>query len=155
MSTDPRPLPATYAAIVFKGPDLDPQLISAILDTEPTLSYRRGEDHVVAGKPLQRQFGIWIYSTKNRVQSTSLKQHLAALERIIIGEISPWPERALGKVQDLMKEPGMEFRVDVFWYGAADAKLPEISRSFRYVVSAAGGTIETDFHRDDEATEAA
>ncbi len=76
MSTDPRPLPVTYAAIVFKGENLDPDLVSAIMEREPTLSYRRGETYSVKGRAQERRFGLWVYSTRNLVASGSLKEHL-------------------------------------------------------------------------------
>ncbi|MFC5556665.1 DUF4279 domain-containing protein [Methylobacterium iners] len=155
MSTEPRPLPATYAAIVFKGVDLEPELISAMLEAPPTLSYRRGDRYIIKDKPAERKFGLWVYSTRNMLNSTSLEEHLAALERILIGDVSLSPSRSLEKIQDLTKDCSITFRIDIFWYGRAGAKLPEVSRSFQYVVSAARGTIEMDLHRDDESTIAA
>ncbi|WP_165937807.1 DUF4279 domain-containing protein [Methylobacterium segetis] len=154
-STDSRPLPATYASVVFQGVDLDPELISAIMETSPTLSYKRGDTYRIKHEIRERQFGLWVYSTRNVVHSSSLKKHLAALERLVIGEFSQWPNKTLAKIQALVNESDIKFRVDVFWYGAADSELPEISRSFHYVVTEAGGTVETDFHRDGETTQAA
>lgn len=155
MSTDQRPLPATYAAAVFKGDDLDPELISAIMDRPPTLSYRRGDRYTVRGKDVERHFGLWVFSTRNIVRSASLKQHLAVLENLIIGTVSAWPDKTLGKIRDLVSTQDVQFRVDIFWYGAKGAELPKISRSFQYVVFEAGGTVETDFHRDGDETQAA
>lgn len=153
--TDPRPLPATYAAVVFQGADLSPDLISAIMDRQPTLAYSKGESYTINGKRSQRRFGLWIYSTRNKVHSASLKKHLAVLESLILGDVSPWPDRRLGKIQELLKNHSIQFRVDVFWYGEAGSEFPEISRSFQYVVEAAGGTLEMDFHRDPSKDQAA
>lgn len=155
MSTELTPLPDTYAAIVFKGEDLKPELVSSILDMKPTLSYSRGEHYSIKGKDLERKFGLWVYSTRNKVHSNSLKKHLGALEKIILGDISPWPNTSLPKIKELLQSYRVEFRVDVYWYGDAESKFPEISRSFYHVLSEAGGSVATDFHRDGEETVAA
>lgn len=153
--TDPRPLPATYAAIVFQGDNLNSELVSAIMDRQPTLSYQKGDKYQIKGRQSERRSGLWVYSTKNIVHSTSLKKHLAILESLILGTISLWPDKRLGKIQSLLKDNSIQFRVDIFWYGPADSRPPEISQSLQYVVTEAGGTIEVDFHRDSDQHRAA
>lgn len=155
MNTELRPLPDTYAAIVFKGECLEPEIITSILDVNPTLSYKRGDLYSIKNRKLERKFGLWIYSTKNKVHSNSLKRHLEALEKVILGDLSPWPNKSLPKIRELLQNSGIEFRVDVYWYGSAESKFPEISRSFLYAVREAGGSVETDFHRDGEEIAAA
>ena len=123
-SAKPRPLPATYAAAVFQGIDLDPDLVSAIMEADPTLSYRRGDSYKIKGQDRERKFGLWVYSTRNMVHSNSLRRHLALLEKLIIGDISPWPNKTLGKIRSLVSTSDVKFRIDLFWYGAADSDLP-------------------------------
>ncbi len=155
MSTDPRPLPVTYAAIVFKGEHLDPDLVSAIMEREPTLSYRRGETYSVKGQAQERRFGLWVYSTRNLVASGSLKKHLEALEIAILGLRSAWSEKRWLKMKALVEAQGVELRIDVFWYGPAGTEFPHISLSFQHLIDEAGGTIQTDFHRDEDETQVA
>lgn len=125
------------------------------MEKRPTLSYGRGDKYTVKGKEAERRFGLWVYSTRNLVHSASLKQHLAVLENLVLGTVSQWPDKTLPKIKDLVDTQGVQFRVDVFWYGARGVELPKISRSFEYVISRAGGTVETDFHRDGDETQAA
>ncbi|GAB6844384.1 hypothetical protein JCM2811A_33860 [Methylorubrum rhodinum] len=155
MSTDPRPLPVTYAAIVLKGEHLDPDLVSAIMEREPTLSYRRGDTYSVKGREQERRFGLWVYSTRNIVASGSLKKHLEALEIAILGLRSAWSEKRWLKMKALVEDQGVELRIDVFWYGPAQSEFPHISLSFQHLIDEAGGSIQTDFHRDEDATQVA
>lgn len=154
-SSESRRLPATYVALNFKGESLDLDLVSSIMGIGPTLSYRKGDQYEIKGKSKQRQFGLWVYSTRNSLQSDSLKRHLEVVEVLIIGSKASWPYRRIGKIKSLVRGRKAEFRVDVFWFGSQGSELPKISLSFETIVTMAGGTIQTDFHRDGDAVRAA
>ena len=149
-----RPL-ATYAAVVFKSHDLDPEFVSTIVGRSPTLSFRRGDLYNVNGASQNRRFGMWLYSTRNIIKSERLEVHLEVIEEVLIGTNSAWPDSRLNKIRALVVDQSAQLRVDVFWFGNGEAPFPKISRSFDQVVTMAGGTVERDFHSDGETVEAA
>ena len=157
MKSDPRPLPATYAAICFKGVMLDPAFVSCVMETEPTFSYKKGDLYNLPRRSSERKrsFGIWIYSTRNVIKSSSLKTHITVIEDKILGAKSVHPYIRLEKINSMVSTHGLELAVDVYWYGAYLAKLPTLSQSLYAVVAMAGGEVHTDFQTDCEAYEVA
>lgn len=155
MSTEPSNLPSVYAAVVFTGESLDPDLVSTMLETPPTLQYRKGDPYTVNSVSQVRRVGLWVYSTRNRVISDSLKKHLEVIEELLIGTKSAWQDSRLSKIKDFVDGKRVCLRVDIYWHGGETSALPKISKSLEQVVEMAGGKIEEDFHRNGDAVEAA
>lgn len=155
MKSETRHLPATYAALVFSGTSFDPQIVTAIVGTPPTLSYACGSKYLIKNTVKTRKTSLWVYSTRNIVETDDLGKHLKIIEELLIGSKAVLASSSPSKIKDLIEEGGIDLRVDVFWYGAENSSLPRVSRSFEQVVSTAGGIVATDFHRDGDAIEAA
>ena len=121
------------------------------MEVTPTLSYTKGEKFIV-GNDLgeqTRKVGLWIFSTRNKVRSVSLKEHLGVIEELLLGRQSVYPYIKLEKIRALASNH-VKLSIDVFWHGAHNSKLPIISQSFNAVVTMAGGEIFEDFQRDEE-----
>jgi hypothetical protein len=153
MRTEPRHLPSTYAAVVFKGEALDPDLVSSMLETNPTLKYRKGDAYTINDVSQVRRVGLWVYSTRNQVISDSLKKNLEVIEELLIGAKSAWQNSRLSKIKNFVESEKVQLRVDIYWHGEQGSTLPKISKSFQQVVEMAGGAIEEDFHRNGDAIE--
>ncbi len=152
MTLETRHLPATYASIRFSGDTLDPDVITNMIGVGPTLSYRKGERFVAGRRRVeqQRTFGLWLYSTRDIGMSDSIESHLERIEELLLGSISMWSCSKLRIISTFSAENAVDLNVSLFWYGAAGSAFPDVSKSFKAIVALAGGTYETDFHRDEE-----
>src|SRR6516225_4425885 len=74
-----------FATLRFAGDALDPEEISRVIKETPALAYKRGQSY----RPGQRspeiigKTGVWFFSTKRKIQSSELTDHLNALERLV------------------------------------------------------------------------
>jgi hypothetical protein len=74
-----------FATLRFAGDALDPDEITSVIKEYPTRAHRKGElfrpgprSPEVTGKT-----GIWYFSTRRKIESNDLADHLNALERLI------------------------------------------------------------------------
>lgn len=138
-----------FATLQFTGDQLDPCVMTAALDLEPTFSVRKGQvyRHGRREREYVGRTGVWNLSTREMVRSPRLQDHLDFLG----GLLSARSER-LDEIRTLVRDHGYWAGVSCFWSGPAEAAEPTVAASFRKLVARMGGEIETDFHREDEAT---
>jgi hypothetical protein len=135
-----------FASLRFIGDQLQPGRLSDILDTSPTIAYRRGEMFKkVRGHEVRGRTGLWLLSSKGRVDSTDLNDHLDYLLSFL------FPDHAsdrLHSLRELMREDGIEADVGCFWYGKYGAPPPVIRDDIRESFARLPAEIETDFDTD-------
>jgi len=137
---------STNAGLRFMGDRLEPQRVTALLGTEPTVAYRKGE---IARPGTRYKFrgrtGLWWVSSSRRVSSTDLKDHLGYLIGILFPDGKP---DLVEPLRLLMAEDGLKADVDCFWYGEHGAQPPEIPDYIRQLFARLPAPIETDYDTD-------
>ncbi len=115
-----------FATLRFAGDALDPDEISDVVEERPTKAHRKGEIYrpgprspAVTGKT-----GIWYFSTRRKIQSTDLSDHLNLLEKLI----SPFgdQDRRLKQLRDIMERRNLQAHVTLFWRGPSGVQRPSI-----------------------------
>jgi hypothetical protein len=115
-----------FATLRFAGDALDPDEISSVINERPTRAHRKGEifrpgprSPEVTGKT-----GIWYFSTRRKIQSNDLGDHLNALERLI----SPFGDQdnRLKELRDIMERRNLQAHVTFFWRGPPGVQHPTI-----------------------------
>jgi Domain of unknown function (DUF4279) len=115
-----------FATLRFAGDALDPDEISGVIKERPTRAHRKGEifrpgprSPEITGKT-----GIWYFSTRRKIQSNDIGDHLSALERLI----SPFGDQnnRLKELRDIMERRNLQAHVTVFWRGPPGGKHPTI-----------------------------
>jgi Domain of unknown function (DUF4279) len=116
-----------FATLRFAGDALEPDEISSVIKERPSRAYRKGEifrpgprSPEVTGKT-----GMWYFSTRRKIQSNDLADHLNALERLI----SPFGDRdgRLKELRDIMERRNLQAHVTFFWRGPPGVQRPSIS----------------------------
>ena len=135
-----------YASLRFLGDRLAPERISAILGAEPPTAYRIGEVFKQSrGHEVRGRTGLWLLSTRGRIDSTDLEVHFAYL----LGVLFPGGAKKVAEsVRALMAEDGLEADVGCFWYGEHGAKLPAIPDVIHAAFAEIGAVVEPDFQTD-------
>ena len=145
MRSDPGTL-KTYASLRFMGAKLEPAWISGLLGVQPKTAYRKGEIYKRSrGHEVRGRTGLWLVSSKERVNSPDLNDHLANLLGILFPADRPDLPQSL---RALMQREGLEADVTCFWYGEHGATPPEVPEAARAAFAQIGATIETDFDTD-------
>jgi hypothetical protein len=129
------------------GDGLEPDRISAVLDTDPTLAYRKSEIYkrTRTGHEVRGRSGMWLLSTRRRFDSLELSDHFEELLGVLFPEGS---SRLIEPLRELMQRDGLEADVTCFWHGEHGARPPEIREEVRAAFAKIGATIETDFQTD-------
>jgi hypothetical protein len=75
----------TFATLRFAGDGLEPEEISRVVKESPTLADKKGQSYRPGPRSpkITGKTGVWYFSTKRKVQSNDLADHLNALERLI------------------------------------------------------------------------
>ena len=134
------------AGLNFAGDRLQPDRISALLGTEPTIAYRKGEIYKRSrGQEVRGRTGLWRLTTRGRLASAELNEHLAYLLEILFPAGSA---KFIEPLRALMREFDLEADIDCFWYGEHGATPPEVPEEIRAAFAQIGATIETDFDTD-------
>src|SRR5271154_4379326 len=138
---------STFATVRFSGDRLEPESVTAIVGTTPTLSYRKGETYRTgpSGQKAKGRTGVWYLSTRRIVTSQQLADHLDHIVNVISPSTGPDHVPAL---QDLMAKYGIEADISCFWYGEHGATAPLIPEEIRAAFARLGATIELDFDTD-------
>lgn len=135
-----------YASLRLMGDRLEPDRVSAVLGTTPTLAYRKGEIYKRSrGHDIRGRSGLWLLSTRRRFESVELDDHFAQLLEVLFPAGSTHLTEPL---RALMREDGLEADVTCFWYGEHGAAPPVIPEATRAAFARIGATIETDFQTD-------
>ena len=147
-TTDTREgLPRAFATLRFSGDRLDPDGLTHLLGTRPTLAYRKGEAYRrdPSGRVARGRTGVWYLSTRKAVRGSELSAHL----RYLVGLITPAGDPGrLNCLRDLILNNGLEADVSCFWHGAAKAGYPSIPRFATEFFAKLPARIETDFATD-------
>jgi hypothetical protein len=115
-----------FATLRFAGDALDPDEISSVIKERPTRAHRKGEifrpgprSPEVTGKT-----GIWYFSTRRKIRSDNLADHLNALERLI----SPFGDQGnrLKELRDIMERRNLQAHVTFFWRGPPNVQRPSV-----------------------------
>lgn len=134
----------TFATLRFAGDALEPDEISRIVKERPTRAYRKGEPYRPGPRSpeITGKTGVWYFSTKRRVQSRNLADHLDALERLI----APFGDQdaRLKELRDVMEQRNLKAHVTVFWRGRPGAQPPSITSD----ATAALGRLPADIEPD-------
>jgi hypothetical protein len=106
-----------YATLSINSGELDPQVITAHLDTEPTDLTFKGQ---LASAYSQRMYvlNLWRLSSKNHVNSRDLRDHLEWL----FDKIEPRRDRI-----ESLRQLGCVFRVWCYWLSKEGHGGPEFS----------------------------
>jgi hypothetical protein len=135
-----------FASLRFKGDRLEPSRMTEVLEAAPTTAYRKGEVYKRnRGHEARGRTGLWMLSSKGRVLSANLDDHLRYLLAILFA--SDW-DRRLRRLRDLMREEEIEADVTCFWYGGAGAQPPVIPPDVRAALARLPAAIVTDFETD-------
>jgi hypothetical protein len=135
-----------YASLRFMGDRLEPEQLTALLGTEPTLAYRKGEIYKRSrGHEIKGRSGLWLLTTRRRFDSLRLQDHFEELLNVLFPE---GDDRLIEPLRALMKRDDLESNVTCFWYGEHGATAPEIAEETRTAFAEIGATIETDFQTD-------
>jgi hypothetical protein len=138
---------STFATLRFSGDRLEPESVTAIVGTAPTLSYRKGETYRTgpSGEKAKGRTGVWYLSTRRIVTSRQLADHLDHILNVISPSTGPDHVPAL---RDLMANDELEAEMSCFWHGTAGALAPDIPAGIRKAIEHLGATIELDFDTD-------
>jgi hypothetical protein len=134
-----------FASLRLIGDRLEPDRVSEILGTKPTIAYKKREIYkMTRGREVRGRIGLWLVSSEGQVDSKNLNDHLDYLLRIIFpGDIGK-----LDRLHSLMSELGIEADVTCFWWGSAGAKPPVIRDDIRARFARIPAPIECDFDTD-------
>src|SRR5690349_21998216 len=74
-----------FATLRLAGDALDPDEITRIVKERPTRAYRKGQRYRSGphGPEETGKTGVWFFSTRRKIPSKDLADHLNALERLI------------------------------------------------------------------------
>jgi len=130
------------------GDRLEPGRVSEILSAVPTTAYRKGEVYKrAAGREALGRTGLWLLSSRGRVASSDLGDHLRYLLRVLFPDGSDEPVEGL---RELLRDESAEADVGCFWYGEPGARPPTIPRDVSAALARLPARIETDFHKSSE-----
>jgi hypothetical protein len=138
-----------FATLRFAGDALEPDEISSVIKERPTRAHRKGEIF----KPGRRspevtgKTGIWYFSTRRKIQSNDLVDHLNALERLI----SPFGDQdsRLGELHDIMARRNLRAHVTFFWRGPPGVQHPSIPSSSTATLRRLPADVEPDVETED------
>jgi Domain of unknown function (DUF4279) len=137
--------PKAFASLRFKGDRLDPRRVTEILHADPTTAYRKGEIYKRSrGHEVRGRTGIWLLSSKGRVQSSDLNDHLRYLLTVLFPSNS---SDRVNNLRDMLHDGHIEADVNCFWYGAPGTSSPMIPSNIRTALDQIPARIETDFHK--------
>jgi hypothetical protein len=115
-----------FATLRFAGDALDPDEISRVMKEQPTRAYRKGQKYRTGphGPDIVGKTGVWYFSTRRKIRSKDLIDHLEALVRLV----SPFADngKRLGELRDIMERENLKAHVTCFWRGPPGADTPSI-----------------------------
>jgi Domain of unknown function (DUF4279) len=140
---------STFATLRFAGDALDPEEISSVLKENPTHAYKKGESYRPGPRSpeITGKTGVWFLSTKRKIQSNDVVDHLNALERII----SPFGDQdnRLKQIREIMNRKNIQAHVTFFWRGRPGARHPSIPSVATDTLRRLPADIEADIDTED------
>ena len=134
-----------FATSRFAGDALDPDEISRVVEEEPTRAYRKGQRYRPGPRSpeITGKTGVWYFSTKRRIPSEDLTDHLDALVRLIFPFANK--DKRLRELRDIMERENLQAHVTCFWRGPSGANRPSISSVVTRALQRLPADIEVDF----------
>jgi hypothetical protein len=127
--SEPRTAVKTFASLRFKGDRLEPERVTEILDAAPTTSYRKGDVYKRSrGHAVQGRTGLWLLSSKGRVSSADLNDHLEYFVALLFPAGS---EERVRRLRELMRDGQVEADIGIFWHGEPGTSPPIVPASIR------------------------
>ncbi|MFL5266281.1 MAG: hypothetical protein ACJ8AH_06710 [Stellaceae bacterium] len=139
----------TFATLRFAGDALDPDEISCIVKEKPTRAFKKGETYRPGPRSPEiiGKTGVWYFSTKHKIQSQNLADHLNALERLISPSVDQ--DSRLKELREIMERGNLEAHATLFWRGPAGAQQPSIPSAATAALRRLPADIEPDFANED------
>lgn len=133
-----------FATLRFVGDALDPDEISGVVKEKPTRAHRKGEKYQPGPRSSEvtGKTGIWYFSTRRKIQSNDLSDHLSVLERLV----SPFgdQESRLRQLCDIIERRNLQAHVTFFWRGPPGVRHPSIPLIATAALSRLPADIELD-----------
>jgi len=134
-----------FATLRFAGDALDPDEISHIVNEKPTRAYRKGQKYRSGpyGPEVIGKTGVWYFSTRRKIFSKDLADHLSALERLI----APFgdKDKRLKELRAIMERENLQAHVTCFWRGSPGTPKPFISSAATAALRRLPADIKPDF----------
>ena len=146
--SDPRCAIATFATFRLSGDQLDPDAVSATLDAQPTIAYRKGARYFAGPRSgyLLGRTGVWYLSTKGLVSGLDPVGHLSYLVQVLDGLSQDQPK--LAALRQLMDRDRLQADASLFWHGNAGASFPTVPSGLAHVFEAIPAPLHCDFDTD-------
>jgi hypothetical protein len=134
-----------FATLRFAGDALDPDEITRVIKERPTRAYRKGQEYRSGphGPDVIGKTGVWFFSTRRKIPSKDLADHLNALERLIAP--SGDPGNRLKELRDIMERGNLKAHVTCFWRGPPEVEKPSIPSVATAALRRLPADIEPDF----------
>ena len=134
-----------FATLRFAGDALDPDEISRVITEQPTRAYRKGQKYRTGphGPEIVGKTGIWYFSTRRKIPSKDLVDHLEALVRLVF----PFADggKRLSELRDIMERGNLKAHVTCFWRGPPGANEPSIPTVVSEPLQRIPADIQVDF----------
>ena len=138
-----------FATLRFAGDALDPDEISRVIKEHPTKAYRKGQTYRSGphGPDVTGRTGVWYFSTRRKIPSKNLVDHLNALDRLI----APFGDQdnRLKELRDIMQRRNLQAHVTFFWRGPPGAQHPSVPSVATAALERLPADIEPDFANED------
>lgn len=138
-----------FATLRFAGDALDPDEISRVVKEQPTKAYRKGQTYRSGphGPDVTGRTGVWFFSTRRKIPSKDLADHLHALERLV----APFGDQdsRIKELHDIMERRNLQAHVTFFWRGPPGTQHPSIPSVATVALRRLPADIEPDFANED------
>jgi hypothetical protein len=122
---------------------LEPDRLTNILHIDPTTAYRKGEVYKRSrGHEVRGRTGLWLLSSKGRVHSSDLGDHLSYLLKILPDS----RDDRMETLRKMLRDGHVEADVSCFWFGSPGSFTPAISNDVIAAFGRLPARIEKDFH---------
>jgi hypothetical protein len=138
-----------FATLRFAGDALDPDEISRVVKEQPTKAYRKDQTYRSGphGPDVTGRTGMWYFSTRRKIPSKDLADHLNALERLV----APFGDQdnRLKELRDIMEHRNLQAHVTFFWRGPPGTQHPFVPSEAIAALRRLPADIEPDFANED------
>ena len=139
----------TYATLRFAGDALDPEEISGVVKEGPTRAYKKGQTYRPGPRSpeITGKTGVWYFSTRQKIPSTDLADHLSVLDRLV----APFGDQdnLLKELRDIMGRRNLQAHVSLFWRGPPGTQHPSVPSVATAALRRLPADIEPDFANED------
>lgn len=139
----------TFATLRFVDDALEAEEISRIVEEEPTRAYKKGDVYRPGPRSpeITAKTGVWYFSTKHKIQSNDLADHVDVLNRLV----SPVTGRdgRLIELRGVMERRKLQAHATLFWHCPQGARHPQISPNSIEALRRLPADIESDFANED------